>query len=400
MLHLTSNVSVFNHSSIPFDISIGKDDTKSIGTCNAHNEEKKNTALTTTDGVATKQSNRFNIPMDMLTVFLKGWSDSSQSPLFLTLSPQVKTGDTEVISGALDITSDFREISKAEKKSHFCSHDLPCKANAGSENDAGAFVVQVWLEATVIDSSTIEINVFLQPRAVIENLFPIEIYVRTKMPNTFSSTARETGLANGAVYDLQPGSRIEVFTGGPSIGMAIKPSGKMNAGSHLTWADLEVPLTSESRLTEPMTCLFPFSESQHWKSEFFVAEGYECLDQLSKAKNDEDSKNSYSKPAKMLDDSLAYPSRSFYVTVCCYGVDHTGDILFEKVLSRDERISDASQDGNDYHPFGAFGVEGRRLTMLPGANSSIRLLQSTTECNAGYRATLVCCTVFLVFVGF
>ena len=62
MLHLASSVSVFNRSSVPFAVSIGKERPKSIGICKAHNEQTKRTVLKTVDAVAIKPSNRFSIP--------------------------------------------------------------------------------------------------------------------------------------------------------------------------------------------------------------------------------------------------------------------------------------------------------------------------------------------------
>lgn len=370
-------MSVFNRSSVPFAISIGKDNPKSIGTCNAH-EETNNVVLTSIDGVAKKPSNRFSIPMDMLTT----------APIVLHLSPKAKSGADKVFSGVLDITSDFVELAKSGKNSHFCRYDLTCQAKTGTGNYSDAFVVQVLLNGTLHDDNTVEINVFLQPRAVIENLFPVGISVRSKMHNTFSSTARDTKLIKDDVHELHPGGRLEVFSRGDSVAMGIKPSDEPTAGSKLSWMNLEVPLTSKSRLRKPMTCKFPFSESEYWRSDFFIAEGYECLDQLSKTPSDGDSDKGSSKPAPR-EISLANPQKSFYATVRCYGVDHTGEILFEKVPTRED-LRALGTERPKHHPYGAFSSGGKngRLTMLPGGDSAVRLLKSTTE---GYRATMVSC---------
>lgn len=404
-------MSVFNHSSIPFSISIGMDDPQSIGTCIAHNEEKTNTALTTTDGVASKRSNRFSVPMQLLTNFSKEWANTGQSSLFLRLSPDLKSsGASQTLRGGLDIVPHFRELSKSYNKCHVCRFDVTCRVDTDSADHTDPFVVQVLLQTTLIDDSSIYIEVFLEPRAIIENFFPIGINLRSPMPHTFSSAARETVLGNDFVYDLQPGDRVEVFTPGPSIAVTMKPTDNPIAGSALTWMDggwIDLPLVSEFRLPEPMACYFPFTEFhsegdafQQRRSEFFIAEGYECLDQLSEAQSDKITRMSKIQPI-MREVSLADPLRSFFVTVCCYGVDHTGDILFELVphAGRGRRISEnvgrkrfARKNMNHYHPFGAFASESdwRRLTMLPRGNSTLRLLQLTMEGEAGYRATMVC----------
>ncbi|KAL3944379.1 MAG: hypothetical protein SGBAC_001543 [Bacillariaceae sp.] len=385
VLHLTSNVNIFNHSSIPFDISIGMDDPKSIGTCMARNEHKPNSALTTIDGVATKQSKSFSVPMDLLTKFTKEWTDAGQSSVFLRLSPSLKSGASEVLSGGLDIASHFGELSKSKKNHHVCRFDVTCQPTTRDRMDP--FVVQLFLKATLIDYRTINIDVFLEPRAVIENLFPIDIKIRSKMPHMFTSAAQESTLDGDGAHDLQPGDRVEVFTTGPSVAIAIKPKDAPNSGCALEWKDLDLPIDSESRLPEPLSSFFPLAGSKQRKSEFFIAEGYKCLDQLSEREADESPKKSELRPV-VHGVSLADPLRSFSVTLCCFGVDHTGEMLFELVPSRDERIY--GTDRNQYHPFGAFssGGDSNRLTMLPRANSALRLLQQMKEGEAAYKATL------------
>ncbi|CAJ1900990.1 unnamed protein product [Cylindrotheca closterium] len=371
VLHLTSNVSVVNHSSIPFAISVGMIDPKSIGTCIAHNEEKENTALTEINGVATEPSNRFSVPMNLL--------NSGHSPVFLRLSPNLKSDTTQVLSGGLDVASQFRKLSKSGR---VCRVDLTCYANSGGSKSMDPFVVQVLLKGTLIDDKTMNIDVFLEPRAVIENLFPIDISIRSKMPHTFSLSARDS---NDGDHRLKPGNRVEVFTRGDALAIAIKPTHKPSAGSSLEWMDLELPLKSEFRLAEPMSCLFRFAESKKRNSEFFIAEGYEGLDQLSEVMADEAPKKLGSK-SSLRTVSLEDPLRLFHVTVCCYGVDHTGEILFELLESKKEQ----KQKQKQYHPFGAFpsGKDSIRLTMLPRSNAMLRLLRVSSSSEAGYKATL------------
>ncbi|CAJ1900951.1 unnamed protein product [Cylindrotheca closterium] len=375
VLHLTSNVSVFNHSSIPFAISVGMIDPQSIGTCVAHNEQKTITALTAIDGVASEQSNRCSVPMDFLTTFSKEWADTSQSSLFLRLSPNLKSDTSVVLSGLLDIASQFGELSHSGKVWRV---DVFCQVTNGGSGNIDPFVVQVLVKGTLIDDKSINIDVFLEPRAVIENLFPIDISLRTKMPYTFSTAAQESGAGE---HDLKPMNRVEVFTKGDSIAIAMKPTDTASAGSTLEWIDLDLPLKSDFRLSEAVACHFPFAGSKKRNSEFFIAEGYEGLDQLSEVMADEVPKESGSK-SSVRKVSLEDPLRSFHVTVCCYGVDHTGEILFESVESMNDR--------KQYHPFGAFssGKDSIRLTMLPRSNVMLRLLQLTMEKQAGYKATL------------
>jgi hypothetical protein len=412
---LTSNVSIFNHSSIPFAVSIGAGGKrKEIGICIAHNEDKTTSALSTTDGVATKKSNSFSVPMDLLTACSAEWARTGQSSVFLCLSPRLPSDQfAQDLFGGLDIVPSLRELSKSHNKCHVSRFDVTCRVDPTVNARIDPLVVQVLLQSTLIDDKTVYIEVFLEPRAVIENVFPIGVKVRTPMPHIFSSAPKEIVLGNDAIYDLKPGSRIEVFTPGPSMAVTFKPSDNPVAGSSLDWMDggwIDLPLVSEFKLPEPLTCYFPFADSSNdvnlphgaRRNEFFVAEGYECLEQLSDGSEEEkpkgapvSSKEPLSK-ALSLSDSL----RTFFVTVCYYGVDHTGDILFEQVMGKQNlldrgggsrRKSKLTQPQNVHRPFGAFASSGdwRRLTLLPRTNSPLRLLQMTMEGDVGFRKTMV-----------
>lgn len=414
---MTSNVSILNHSSVPFAVSIGMDKgRKDVGICMAHNEEKTNTALSTTDGVATKLSTRFSVPLDLLANFSTEWTRTGQASLFLCLSPRLPYGQPDQdLVGGLDIVPSLRELSKSQNKCHLSRFDVTCRVDSAASDHMDPLVVQVLLRSTLIDHKAVYIEVFLQPRAVIENLFPIAVKVRTPMPHIFSSVAKEILSGNDAIYDLQPGSYIEVFTPGPSIAVTLKPSDNPVAGSSLDWMDggwIDLPLVAEFKLPEPLTCYFPFGGiSNEMKlilgasmSEFFIAEGFDCLAQLSDTSSEEKKKSAASPPQETLSKapSSSNSLRKFFVTVCYYGVDHTGDILFEEVVRKQEvidrgqgrrRKSKAThrQGQGDHHPFGAFPSNGgwRRLTLLPRSNVPLRLLQMTMEGDAGFRKTMV-----------
>ena len=139
---MTSNVSFINHSSIPFAISVEKDgNRKEVGTCVAHNQEKTNTALSTTDGVATKKSSSFSVPMDLLTAFATDWARSGHSKLLLSLSPHLPSSQSSKgMFGALDLEPSFNELSKSDNKCHVSRYDVTCRADPGATEHQNPFV--------------------------------------------------------------------------------------------------------------------------------------------------------------------------------------------------------------------------------------------------------------------
>jgi hypothetical protein len=288
-----------------------------------------------------------------------------------------------------------------------------------------SFFLQVLIQSTLVDEKNVYVEVFLEPRAVIENMFPICLKVHTPMPHTFSSSRKESVSGNDVIYNLKPGNRIEIFTPGPSIAVTFKPGDTPIAGNPLDWMDggwIDLPLVSEFKLLEPLACCFPFENSlddmdilsgDRRDCEFFVAEGFGCLEQLSEIDEEETQKGTSSPKATssnaIMDPSLTSPSmadplRTFFVTVCCYGVDHTGDMLFEQVKMRKGlehsmkkslgKVSSRIEKHKTPHrPYGAFSSDGdwKRITLLPGSSSTVQLLQMTMDGDAGYRKSMVSC---------
>jgi hypothetical protein len=101
--------------------------------------------------------------------------------------------------------------------------------------------------------------------------------------------------------------------------------------------------------------------------------------------------------------SIESPLRTFFITVCYYGVDHTGNILFEQATTADSsqrRASAANVAGGasrrssmqlGVRPFGAFASprHHRRITLLPSGNTPLRVLQLTMDGDAGVKKSMV-----------
>lgn len=422
MLHLSSHISVVNNTAIPFSVSVIEGKKQAVvGTCAAYNHKKgSGTPLSiSASGIASKDSRRFGIPVDNLSAFHKSWSEKFQGTVQLSISPTLKQS-SQVLTGTIEVSTTLRDMKKASDGTMISKFDVVCSPEQSTERGTSPLVVQVLLKAFLTLENEVFVDVCLEPRALIENRFPVGIKVRTPMPHTFSAASHDDVLGNDVVYSLEKGDRVEVFTPGPSIAVSIKTSSSSVAGSDLAWLEggwIDLPLVPEFRLREPVRCLMPFDEGHVSSSsivrgsEFFVAEGHEALASLAAPDDTKDKKDS-SDPTPPLND-VDMPLRTFFVTVCYYGVDHTGDVLFQQVPPSDpsfrrssvnQAITGSLQDtlklpGRDSRlvsiatgvaPFSAFAVahRGRRVTLLPSGNISLRILKMTMEDEAGYRKSL------------
>jgi hypothetical protein len=154
-------------------------------------------------------------------------------------------------------------------------------------------------------------------------------------------------------------------------------------------------LLPEFRLPEPIKCLLPFvsgtpdpsTRTRARGSELFIAEGFESLAELAVT---EDGKPK-GKPRSSAVETLASPTmgnslRTFFVTVCYYGVDHTGDILFEQAGTPTDTLGRGPS-----RPFSAFAStrHRRRISLLPSGKAPLRILQLTMDGDAGFKKSLV-----------
>jgi hypothetical protein len=92
--------------------------------------------------------------------------------------------------------------------------------------------------------------------------------------------------------------------------------------------------------------------------------------------------------------------RSYLLTVCNYGVDHTGSILFEQVSLSETSSPHRRGSGRQSwagpklqvsYPFSAFAcLNGdRRISLLPSSRSLLRILRMTMDGDNGFQRSQV-----------
>jgi len=93
-----------------------------------------------------------------------------------------------------------------------------------SMNHGDYICIQISIKVTLVSQAHPFVEVFIQPRTIIENKLPVSILVRTPMPFTFSPPD-EKGLCTHSPFDLhdhvnhrlEPQQAIEIFSPGSSI---------------------------------------------------------------------------------------------------------------------------------------------------------------------------------------
>lgn len=166
------------------------------------------------------------------------------------------------------------------------------------------------------------------------------------------------------------------------------------AGGVTGWCEdvVDIPLGVglQSRLEDPIRCLFPFIGRE---GEFLTGGGSEFYIM--------ESEGYLSKKESVKDISLQMPEdhvRTILITVNDYVVDHTGRILLEpsekeNLLSDlDKRRRDLSRRAYEkaFLPWSAFASSkrGQRITLLPDASVPIHLVELTIRSNNGMKKSL------------
>lgn len=140
------------------------------------------------------------------------------------------------------------------------------------------------------------------------------------------------------MHEISPGDKIEIFTPGPSIAVDVKCADMPTAGTPMGWMEtwVDLPLTPEFGLTDPLRCVFPFHRKVNsptlWGAdglEFFIADGNtdfsEFFHGIAAGEMQKRASTAESYGMEMVAALSDVDSqRTFFMTVCNYGVDHTG----------------------------------------------------------------------------
>jgi hypothetical protein len=410
---------VHNETSFPTDVSVNVDgETYFIGTCPGRcggtTQAASGRLSLRYEGVPKKTP--FGIPIQFLeSCQSNDFNESTQRMTLLQLSPRLASSQYQLgpLVGEFSIPTCQALLIRATGNQHHTTSSVICRiedTNKGhNNNEYGLFVLQVEMKVTIIEESFPFIEIVLKPRAKFMNITPVSLSIKTSRPHTYmfshaSVVICQGGCENETVHEVAPNEGIEIYSSGASVAVSVKCHDRPVGGGITGWMKgdwVELPLSPDFRLLQTLKCIFPFETCQSVDvegSEFYILEAAEglCDSDL------EDCANPLVGDICPVDKILPQtPSpRSYYVTVCNYGVDHTGDILFEKVLP-DERQRRSSQtiETNAFRrsitlptptPFSAFAStdNDNHISLLPGSAVPIRILQYLENVQGGMRQSL------------
>jgi len=435
VLHLSSHVEMHNDTSIPFDISVlVGSESFFVGRCGGRSGDTspwspERSSLPQREGGVSRKTKKFGIPIHLLDSFqIKSSKQRASAAASLQVSPQLE-GSHRPLVGNFNIPSCQTILLSAVNDQSQTIFDVTCRDNLAnsdhSERTQDPFVLQVRMNVTIINEANPFIEIFLKPRATIENKTPISLSVRTPMPYTFilsqqkvTSLSRKTSRGerqHEIIHELAPNDGIEIFTPSPSIAIGIKCNDQPVGGGLTGWMKgdwVDLPMVPEFRLPEPLRCMFPFETNRRVGiegSEFFIIEAGDDLSEAvleQRAEHLGEMVTKYSQAGndsnEMLSPTLAGidTMRRYHVTVCNYGVDHTGGILFEQVVLTDRQLRGSQALDSSVlkrslaiptlSPFSAFASTKKqaRISLLPGSSVPLRILHLTMDGQDGLRRSL------------
>lgn len=96
--------------------------------------------------------------------------------------------------------------------------------NPMHKNQSDSMCIQITVKITLVDKAHPFVEVFIQPRSILENKLPVSVFVRTPMPFTFSPP-NDKGICSHSTFDLHdhvthrldPQQSLEIFSPGSSI---------------------------------------------------------------------------------------------------------------------------------------------------------------------------------------
>jgi hypothetical protein len=429
-------VDIYNNTSIPFDISVKIGiEWFYVGTCGENEADStlrssNRSSILLADRGVTRKTKRFGIPLHLLDSIRRESADGTiQTRPCLQVSPRIPASQRQLgpLVGEFNIPSCHSILSCGNTDQAPTIFDVTCRTDMSainadsSEGAPDPFVLQVRMKVEVISENYPFIEIFLKPRATIQNMIPVSLSLKTPMPYTYLFSQDKTclprenssrgGWQDEVRHEIPPSDGIEIFTPGASIAICIKCSDHPVGGGVTGWMKgdwVDLPMVPEFRLPEPLRCLFPFETSQRAGvegSEFFIIEAGDdlsesALEKIAMLQGGSTAeyipkRNKADEPPASLKASIDV-MRSYHVTVCNYGVDHTGGILFEQILISERQLRGSqSLDRRSISvptltPFSAFSstMKQARISLLPGSSVPLRILHLTMDGQDGLRRSL------------
>jgi vacuolar protein sorting-associated protein 13A/C len=178
-------------------------------------------------------------------------------------------------------------------------------------------VLCAFCKVTLVDYVHPLVEIFIRPRARLENKLNVDILLQTPMPHTYSRQQKELDNEN-TLHTLSPFDSMEIFTRGPSVAAKIKFSSAPDNGDLTDWTSwIEIPLRMNQQRMHPIKGCFPFLGQDR-------AENSLCIGNMFVLSED-----NYIDMNITDNDDTDPGIRTLSLAAENLGVDHTGEILFQ-----------------------------------------------------------------------
>jgi vacuolar protein sorting-associated protein 13A/C len=221
-------------------------------------------------------------------------------------------------------------------------------------------IIKVGCKVTLVDGFPF-VELFLQPRLMLQNNMCINIFAKTLMPRIYKNGVSDDCSSNddAVIYRLEPYESLEIFTPGKSVLFSFRcadaPVGDVKTGwNQPGWIELPITETLEDRID----CYFPFVTKSDEDSNFGDGSTFFIIE--------EHGVSEVSIPLNPQSPQL----RVITVNLENLGIDHTGDFLFESFKNNSHSFTLCSFSST---------FKMRRITMLPSNKKPIRLFQLSTN---------------------
>ncbi|KAL7469473.1 hypothetical protein ACHAXS_009736 [Conticribra weissflogii] len=382
VLHLSSQVEMYNLSSLPFRIAIFNDDrSRDLGILASSKKDKRKNEIR--EGSEPHSSHAiFGLPAPLLS----GFAVDSNKNIQIQLVPM--TNDNSDLFGTL-IIPPLQELMNMMGSGKDNVVEVSC--SDVKDTTFPPLIASVRTKVSFTGDPHPFIQLLIEPRAIMVNKLPVKTLVRTPMPHTYQAAGPEIHAdkkSNEIVHSLNNNDTIEIFTPGPSIALSMKCATPPVSGTTTGWTDgvwKIIPLGKTEKLSsQGLRCLFPFepvTQKPNQTSTENTPSGIEVF-----ILEEEDASPDFADKQNSNEENLHENStRTLILTACNIAVDHIGCVLFKEEC--ENRISDerGTRDQSSFFrplpltlfPLSAFSSprRRRRISLLPRSSRMIRIIQ-------------------------
>ncbi len=378
ILSLRSMVDIINHTSFPIDIFM---DDLLIGTC-ARNQKTKTSSKNEDDSSTVRKnlgkqadSQSVGIPCTLL----KDKITSTDNIANVTIAPKISNLHHEEISGSFHVPSPKILKNISDTMSNWTIEEFTCLPQN--------ITLQVMFKFTKTKHSSILVDAFIQPKAIIYNLLPVTLSIRTHQGNIYAQNQTSVGDKESSLV-ISPHEAVEVYSPLSNVNLDLTYHDKIVGGDHLTKFNVsKFPQSTESN-DDVIYVDFPYADKD---GKDIVFKSFKCF--ISRVKNmypslpetNRDIVHTEVAASHLpditqlrLDFDPENAINAFEIKTFNIAVDHTCSVLFQSIQDdvKNNLLLSLAQEITPMCTFSTFYSPShfQNITMLPDKNIWIRIV--------------------------